>query len=376
MKKRKSYFFGIWMLTALLLLAMNSCGPAKAESAAAGLEKSSLHLSESAQQNAGDLPSGEAKTAPENVPEPVSETAVFNSAADAEQGEGSQEAYRYEEYPLERNHQSLHLDCVTAEGNETERNILLVHGVTYSSHEFDIDYQDYSLVRALTREGYAVWRLDIAGFGQSEPVEDGFLPDSDYAAEDIHAAVEKIVQVTGQDKIDVLGWSWGTVTTGRFAGKYPEHVNRLVLYAPILSGVGEAEVSEAFHHNTWEHAADDFQRKADGSFDYDCADPVLIEVFCSNCWHFDGEFSPNGGRRDILVPTSESLIDLTKLKMPTLIICGDRDPYLNYDRIRDVLTQLPEGSELEMIPGGSHVVYIEKPYYHDFRERLLRFLSK
>ena len=44
----------------------------------------------------------------------------------------------------------------------------MIHGVTYSSHEFDINYKDYSLVRFLTGEGYAVWRLDIAGFGQSE----------------------------------------------------------------------------------------------------------------------------------------------------------------------------------------------------------------
>ena len=43
--------------------------------------------------------------------------------------------------------------------------------------------------------GYDVWRLDIAGFGRSEAVTDGFLPDSGYAAEDIGAAVEKIVEI-------------------------------------------------------------------------------------------------------------------------------------------------------------------------------------
>ena len=76
-----------------------------------------------------------------------------------------------------------------------------------SYHVYDIDYADYSLVRFLAREGYAVWRLDIAGIGQSEAVSDGFMPDPDYAAEDIGAAVEEIVRITGQDKIDLLGWS-------------------------------------------------------------------------------------------------------------------------------------------------------------------------
>ncbi|MBQ6442553.1 MAG: hypothetical protein IJJ13_08200, partial [Lachnospiraceae bacterium] len=90
-------------------------------------------------------------------------------------------SYSYTEYPLERNGMDLHLDCMSVTGTNPDRSVLLIHGVTYSSHEFDIDYEDYSLVRFLAREGYAVWRLDIAGFGQSEEVEDGFLPDSDYA---------------------------------------------------------------------------------------------------------------------------------------------------------------------------------------------------
>ncbi len=144
------------------------------------------------------------------------------------------QSFEYSEYPLERNGIALHLDRMIAEGETPIKNILLVHGVTYSSFEFDIDYKDYSLVRRLVGEGYAVWRLDIAGFGQSEQVKDGFLPDSDYATEDINAAVKAIINETGVDRIDVLGWSWGTVTTGRFVAKHPEHVNRLILYAPIL----------------------------------------------------------------------------------------------------------------------------------------------
>ena len=285
-------------------------------------------------------------------------------------------SYSYKEYPLIRNGIGLHLDCLQKDRSGPDKNILLIHGVTYSSHEFDMDYEDYSLVRRLALEGYAVWRLDIAGFGRSEAVEDGFMPDSDYAAEDINAAVEEIVRITGQDKIDILGWSWGTVTVSRFAGKHGEHINRIVLYAPILSGIGEYEVTEDFHHNTWEHAADDFQKDADGGFDHNITDPVIIEMFCSSCWHYDGEQSPNGGRRDVCVSESEKLIDLTGLKVPTLVICGDKDPYLNYDLVNTSLDLLPAGSQLEIIEGGSHVVFIEKPFYRDFQDRLIRFLNK
>ena len=277
--------------------------------------------------------------------------------------------------PLERNGIDLYLTRTMLSGTEPQKQILLIHGVTYSSHEFDIDYEDYSLVRKLAQEGYGVWLLDIAGFGQSEEVKDGFMPDSDYAAEDIHAAVEKIIHETGQEKIDVLGWSWGTVTVSRFAVRYPELVDRLVLYAPILTGIGEYAITEPFHHNTWEHAADDFQRNEDGSINEEITDPVIWELWCSSCWHFDGESSPNGGRRDVCVDSSVDLIDLSKIRTPTLVICGDQDPYLNYDKVNACLDSLPEGSSLEVISGGAHMVFVEKPFYHDFQDRLLEFLN-
>lgn len=205
----------------------------------------------------------------------MSAPAAFSSGAEIN--------YTKTTYPISRNGVELHLDRTTADGATPEKNILLTHGVTYSSHEFDVDYKDYSLVRFLAGQGYAVWKLDIAGFGQSGEVKNGFMPDSDYAAEDINAAVEKIVSESGKDKIDILGWSWGTVTAGRFAARYPEHIDRLVLYAPILSGIGKYEVNEPFHHNDWEHAADDFQHSADGGFDYSIIEPEMLEMFCSSC---------------------------------------------------------------------------------------------
>ncbi|MBR1735700.1 MAG: alpha/beta hydrolase, partial [Firmicutes bacterium] len=277
--------------------------------------------------------------------------------------------------PLERNGVELHLECIKVKDTDPEKNILLNHGVTYSSHEFDIDYKDYSLARKLAREGYAVWRLDIAGFGESGEIGDGFIPDSDYAAEDINAAVEKIVSESGKDKIDVLGWSWGTVTSGRFAAKYPKHINKLVLYAPILSGLGEYKVKEDFHHNTWEHAADDFQRDENGEFDLSITEPEMIEMYCSSCWHHDGEQSPNGGRRDICVSADNTLIDLSSITMPTLVICGSNDPYLNFELVNASLDKLPKGSELEVIDGGAHTIMYEVPYYRDFQEKLLSFLN-
>ena len=142
------------------------------------------------------------------------------------------------------------------------------------------------------------------------------------------------------------------MTTGLYAAEYPEHLDKLVLYAPILSGIGEAEITEPFNHNDWAGAAEDFQTKEDGSFDLEVTDPVLIEMFCSSCWHYDGDSSPNAWRKDALVSEDNVLIDLTKITVPTLVICGDKDPYLNMDRVKTSLDLLPDGSELQVIEGG------------------------
>ncbi len=130
-----------------------------------------------------------------------------------------------EAVPLERNGVSLHLKRYVEQDGQEKMPVLFVHGVTYSSHEFDVDYGDYSLARYFAGHGFEVWFLDIAGFGSSGNVEDGFLSDSDYAAEDIEAAVRCILKRHDISSMDILGWSWGTVTSGRFAARHPELVH-------------------------------------------------------------------------------------------------------------------------------------------------------
>lgn len=281
--------------------------------------------------------------------------------------------------PLEREGIKLFLESLqSGDAGATQKPLLLVHGLTYSSHEFDVDYQDYSLARFLAENGYVVWRLDIAGYGSSQAVEDGFLPNSDYAAEDIAAAAGIILKESGGSaKLDVLGWSWGTVTSGRFAAKYPDLVRRLVLYAPIVAGLGAAEVTKPFNHNTWAHAAGDFQTRQDQSIDYDIVERAVADTFLSNCWRYDGDSSPNGGRRDLLVSADVRLIPTAQIKAPTLIIAGSVDPYVSPELCREAFETLPnKGSKLEIVQGAAHALMMEKPWYRTFREKVLDFLNE
>lgn len=282
-----------------------------------------------------------------------------------------------ETVPLERNGIQLHLERYVEKNGQTKKPILFVHGVTFSSHEFDVNYKDYSLARYFAKHGFEVWLLDIAGFGRSGSVEDGFMPDSDYAAEDIEAAVRSILKRNKISSIDVLGWSWGTVTSGRFAAKHPEMVHRLVLYAPIVAGLGKNTVKEAFHHNDWESAASDFQRKIDASIDFDIVEEPVANTFIANSWHYDRDTSPNGGRRDLMVDESERLIPTADIKSPVLIIVGSKDPYVSPSLCEEAYNSLTnEKSKIFIINGASHAMLIERPYYKIFREQVMNFLTK
>jgi hypothetical protein len=55
---------------------------------------------------------------------------------------------------------------------------------------------------------------------------------------------------------------------------------------------------------------------------------------------------------------------------------GDIDMYVAQDRCRKALTQLPEGSELNVFHGAGHALYCETDHYIPFREKVMEFLNK
>ena len=73
---------------------------------------------------------------------------------------------------------------------------------------------------------------------------------------------------------------------------------------------------------------------------------------------------------------SIKLIDLEQISAPTLIIYGSKDPYMNFNLLGSALEDLPDGSEQQMIEGGSHIMMYEKNCYQDFQNRIVSFLEK
>jgi pimeloyl-ACP methyl ester carboxylesterase len=119
--------------------------------------------------------------------------------------------------------------------------VLLVHGATLGASLFDLPLPGYSLLEALAADGRAAYALDVRGFGLSRAgtVIDGPAdahppyPRLPQAVADIGAAVDAILAREGARSLDLVGFSWGTVTSSAYAGANAAKVARLALYAPL-----------------------------------------------------------------------------------------------------------------------------------------------
>jgi pimeloyl-ACP methyl ester carboxylesterase len=119
--------------------------------------------------------------------------------------------------------------------------LLFVHGATYPSETaFDLQLNGMSWMDYIARHGYDVYLVDVRGYGRStrpkemsEPAEKNPpIVRTPVAASDVGAAVEFIRKRRGVDKINLMGWSWGTSIMGLYTINNNEKVNKLVLYAP------------------------------------------------------------------------------------------------------------------------------------------------
>ncbi len=285
-------------------------------------------------------------------------------------------SYVETDYQVERGGIRLFVQKIELEGSSASgshgKDILLVHGLTFSSWQFDLDVDDYSLARYLARKGYRAWIFDIAGFGRSQKVKDGFAVDSEWSAADAEAVAQFILKESGTDRIDVLGWSMGGVTAALFAESRPDMVRRMILYAPILTAFGKVEVTEPYIHFGWKGAVGDFQQTQAGDIDYSIVEKNVVNAYASQCWRYDGPGSPTGRRCEIFSGEGNRLFDAEGISVPTMIIYGDMDNYMNMDVLDSVKNGLIKKI---LVPGASHMMMVEKPYYRKFQKEIASFLK-
>jgi pimeloyl-ACP methyl ester carboxylesterase len=119
--------------------------------------------------------------------------------------------------------------------------LLYVHGATYPAETaFDLQLNGLSWMDYIARRGYDVYLVDVRGYGKSTRPPEMDKPANqsapivrtETAVKDVGAAVDFIRKRRGVDKINLLGWSWGTNIMGWYTTQNNDKVNKLVLYAP------------------------------------------------------------------------------------------------------------------------------------------------
>ena len=54
---------------------------------------------------------------------------------------------------------------------------------------------------------------------------------------------------------------------------------------------------------------------------------------------------------------------------------GSLGQVVAYRAMRAAMDKLPSGSKLEIMPGAAHAMMMEKPYYKEFRQKVVEFLE-
>jgi pimeloyl-ACP methyl ester carboxylesterase len=136
-----------------------------------------------------------------------------------------------------------HLPPATADADAANRVVLYVHGGTFPSalsvaHRFDgLSWRD-----SLCAAGFHVWALDFHGFGDlsdaypemAEPADGGPpLGRAEVASRQLEQAVRFICERHGIPRLSLIAHSWGCIVAGRFAGRCPRLVERMVWFGPI-----------------------------------------------------------------------------------------------------------------------------------------------
>lgn len=303
------------------------------------------------------------------------------------------------EVPCQRkdNGKKLFLTKCTSMATEPSKHIILLHGLTLTQHVWDIEWKDYSVTRFLATEGYTVWRLDAGGFGRSERYECGWDCTTDNAVLDVITAIETIRDHLGiaDLKIDIMGWSWGTMVGSRTAIRKPDMVRRLVMVAPVTGGSfksypeGSYKEDKAVISYDWigrlfrysltggdEIAAEANPQEGD-DVDYVITERPVVGIAFQNVVHYDmTDARAQGSTIEIYYHQDEWLIDGPAILCPSEIIVGTDDVYSTPERIKELYEALPEGSESHTLWGAGHGMFFEKDYYKKFQQFVINFLNK
>jgi len=235
--------------------------------------------------------------------------------------------------------------------------ILLVHGRTWSAlPDFDlqVEGEDLSLMDGLVEAGYAVYAIDLRGYGATPRDESGWLTPA-RAAEDVAAALKWIAaQSAWGSTPHLFGWSMGSTISHLTAQRHPDAVGSLTLFGfwhdldhDFPSDNDDREPEHLL--NTAEAAASDFVTP--GSISQRAITTYVAAAL---------EADPI--KTDIRNLSDYNALNPALLTMPTLVIVGEHDPIAPQDYQSKLFIRIGTGHKQWVnVPGGDHAAFLESP---------------
>jgi pimeloyl-ACP methyl ester carboxylesterase len=193
---------------------------------------------------------------------------------------------------------------------------------------------------------------------------------SDWAALD--SVVDFIRKRSGQDRVNLVGWSQGGTRTGGYAALHPEKVNKLVAFAPAYQrSSGDAPPAQppgaAFTIQDREGFLDRWNSEVSCE---DQVDPDVQEAMWRQSLASD-QVAATWGHGFIRRPTNAGLFGAggwnaalaAQVRAPALLIAGDLDETVPAANVRDLYEDLGSRDKMFVLAHcASHFMHAETDY--------------
>lgn len=233
--------------------------------------------------------------------------------------------------------------------------ILLVHGRTWSSRpDFDLQVpgQQRSVMTSLAARGFAVYALDLRGYGASPRDRTGFLTPMRAAADVVAVLKWVAARHPGLPPPSLLGWSLGGAVV-QLAAQQPD----AVLSSLVLFGYAVDPDLRFASMPAPEHPAMQKTVRADAEIDF--ISPLVtpravVDAFVTQALAADPV------RMDWIREDEFNDLRLEKVTMPVLVIQGSRDPGMDDSTTGKFVAGLAAvHRQWTILPGGDHAAQLE-----------------
>jgi pimeloyl-ACP methyl ester carboxylesterase len=273
-----------------------------------------------------------------------------------------------------------------------ERTVLFVHGATYPADtSFDLKLGGFSWMDYIAERGFDVYLVDLPGYGKStrpaqmaEPADKNKpLVSTEDAVKNVGAVVDMILAKRHLNKLDLIGWSWGTTIMGTYTARNNEKVERLVLYAPVWIAEGPSPFKGDIPAYRTVKKEDALARWVRG-VPADKKDALIprgwFDIWANAAWVQDPVGAkenppvlraPNGVIEDFknIWFAGKSTYDPAKITVPVLLIQGEWDadtPTYMARKLFSLLTNTPF-KRYVLIGEGTHTLMMERHRLELFR---------